>query len=486
MSKAYDLAVIGGGTAGLTAAFGAAGLGARVCLIEQTATGGDCLWTGCVPSKSLIAAATLAQRMRRAEKVGLAPVEPEVDFSSVMAHVHAARRQIYPQDSPERLRAAGVEVIEGRAGFEGRGRIVVGDRLLRYGSALIATGSEPVVPGIEGLDEAGPLTSLNLWDLDELPHRLVVLGGGPIGCELGQAFRRLGSSVSIVEMDSTILGKEEPQAQTAISERLAEDGVELLVNARAVAVRQASGESVLVAELKGRRLERRFDRILVAAGRRPNTAGLKLGSVGVKTRADGAVLVDDHLRTTGARIFAAGDVVGGPQFTHLAGHHGRLVVTNALFHTRRKASGEILPWVTFTDPEVGRVGLSEAEARERWKKPLVRTFSHSELDRAICLGETAGFAKLIADPKGRLVGATVVGVAGGETVAELSAWISNQARLDDLSQAIHPYPTFSRAPAGAADDYLREKWLSHRVRRWTRPLLFALRLARRMPLRMQR
>lgn len=476
MRRRYDLAVIGGGTAGLSAAIGAAGVGARVCLIERAATGGDCLWTGCVPSKSLLAAAHLAHRMRHADAVGLIPVEPDLDFARVMAHVHAARDDLAPHDSPQRLRREGVEVIEGQAGFVGPGRIAVDGRGIAYRTALIATGSRPLVPPLPGLGEARPLTTDTVWDLGELPGRLLVLGGGPTGCELGQAFARLGSSVTIVETADFVLRREEPEARELVAERLRADGVDLRLSTRAVRV---EGSEVVV-ERAGTRERIPFDRVLVTVGRRADTEGLGLETVGVETREDGSVVIDDSLRTTGKGIFAAGDVVGGPRFTHVAAYHSRLAVMNALFHLRRRLSYDAVPWATFTDPEVGRVGLAEAQARERWgAEATIWRFDYTELDRAICAGQAYGFAKLVGDPKGRLVGATVAAPAGGEVIAELAAWVAQGGKLDDVSQTVHTYPTFARGPARAADDYLRDKLLNERVRRVARPVLTLLRLLER-------
>ncbi len=365
----YDLAVLGGGTAGLVAALGAAGVGARVVLCERSGrTGGDCLWTGCVPSKSLLAAAELAHRMRTAGNVGLEPVEPEIDFARVMAHVHGAQRWIEPHDSVERLRREGVEVVLGEARFTGPGRIVAGgggapgalaeggkapsvapgDREIAFRSALIATGSRPVIPPIEGLAEASPLTSETIWDLDALPARLVVLGGGPIGCELAQAFARLGSRVAIVEQAAGLLPAEEDEARALIAERFAAEGIEVHAPAQAVRVEhgaedegagrdatrehsagdrpmgepstghRGSGDRALVLQAEdGGECRLPFDRILVAAGREPASQGLGLEAVAVERDARGAVRIDERMRTSAQRIFAAGDVTGTLPFTHV-------------------------------------------------------------------------------------------------------------------------------------------------------------------------
>jgi len=476
MIRRYDLVVIGGGTAGLVAAVIAAGVGARVILIERERTGGDCLWTGCVPSKSLLAAADLAHRMRTAGAVGLAPVEPRIDFARVMAHVDAARRTIEPHDSPERLRRDGVEVVHGEARFVAPGRVEVEARVISYRAALIATGSRPLVPAVEGLAEAGPLTSETLWDLRELPRRLVVMGGGPIGCELGQAFARLGSDVTLIEQEDRLLGKEEPEASRLVAERLDGEGVRVLTGA---GVARIEGGTALVAGA-GDEEPVAFDQVIAATGRRPDTDDLGLEAVGVALDEKGAVRVDERLRTTGEHVFAAGDVTGALPFTHVAAYHARVAAVNALFLTRRKADHRAVPWVTFTDPEVARVGLTEAAARGRYGDgTVVATHDYAELDRAITAGRPYGFAKLVGDHRGRLVGATVAAPAAGEAIAELAATVRRRGKIGELSEAVHAYPTFAEGPARAADDHLSARYFNARVRAVTRPLLAAARVASR-------
>jgi pyruvate/2-oxoglutarate dehydrogenase complex dihydrolipoamide dehydrogenase (E3) component len=471
----YDMVIVGGGTAGLVASRTAAGLGAKVVLVERESRGpgGDCLWTGCVPSKALIAAGDLAHRMRNARSVGLAPHEPEIDFARVMAHVQAAQRAIEPEDSADALRRDGVEVIAGSARFSGPGTIEIdGGATIRFRTALIATGSRPVLPELQGLAQVDPLTNETVWDLREQPGRLAILGGGPIGCELGQAYQRLGTQVTLIQRRPYLLPKEEPEARELIAERLRADGVDLRLTARPLRVEG----STLVVDLGGEEQRIEFDRILVAAGRRPETDGLGLDSVGVELDRDGGVRVDERLMTTAKGIYAAGDAVDALPFTHVAGYHGRTVVANALFHTRTKVSYESVPWATFTDPEVGRVGLTEQQARERFGDHTTAvTHDYAHNDRAITAGEAYGFAKLVGDGKGRLVGATVAAPHGGESIAELAAWVRAGRKIDDVSQTVHAYPTFSEGQARAADDYLREKFLTPRVRRFTKPALALLR-----------
>ena len=473
----YDLAVIGGGTAGLVASRTAAGLGARVVMIEREARpGGDCLWTGCVPSKALIAAAGLAHRMRTADALGLEPVEPRFDFARVMERVRRAQAAIEPADSAESLRRDGVEVLRGSARFARPGRIDVDGAPIRFRTALIATGSRPVVPDLPGLAEAAPLTNETVWDLGEQPRRMVVVGGGPIGCELGQAFARLGTRVTIVQRRDHVLAKEEPEARELIAGRLRADGVDLLLGATPLRVEPSDGAWSLVARdgAGERRVE--FDRVLVAAGRRPDTAGLGLEAIGAERDERGGVRVDGRLATGARNVYAAGDAVTALPFTHVAAYHARTVVANALFGARTRVDYAAVPWATFTDPEVGRVGLTEAAARERHgDRAVVVSHDYAENDRAITAAETDGFAKLVGDPRGRLVGATVAAPHGGESIAELAAWVRAGRAIADVSRTVHAYPTFSEGQARAADDLLRTRYLSPRVRRVTRPALALLR-----------
>ena len=355
MSKRYDLVVIGGGTAGLIASLTAARLGARVALVERSAPGGDCLYTGCVPSKSLIASATLAHAMRGADRLALEPVEPRLDFARVMERVQEVIAAAGETDAPEYLRSRGVEVIPAQGRFRGPGVAAAGDRQLRYRAALIATGSAPVVPPLPGIAEVEPLTNETVFDLRERPRRLAVLGGGAIGVELGQAFARLGSEVTIVEAAPRLLGREEPEAAELLAGVLEEEGVGVSCGAAIERVEAGGdGSGALVGRRSGEPYRLAFDRLLVAVGRRTVTDGLGLESVGVELDPDGAVGVDEFLRTSGDRIYAAGDAIGRLYFTHVAGYHVLLAVANALFRARRRLDHGAVPWVTFTDPVIAR------------------------------------------------------------------------------------------------------------------------------------
>jgi pyruvate/2-oxoglutarate dehydrogenase complex dihydrolipoamide dehydrogenase (E3) component len=469
-----DLAVLGGGTAGLTAAIGAAAQGARVVLVERDRTGGDCLWTGCVPSKALLAVAERAHLARSSGHLGV-EADVRVDLAAAMAHVQRAIAAIAPHDSPERLRREGVQVVSGAGRFVGPDRLEVAGRTLRFRHALIATGAAPLLPPIPGLAEAEPLTSHTVWDLRELPGRLVVLGGGSIGVELAQAFARLGAQVTVVELADRLLPREEPTASAVIQTALVADGVEVLVGSRAVRVvsEQEARQLVVVRDGRERRLP--FDRLLAAVGRQPITAGLGLHAAGVTLDQRGAVAVDDRLRTSNPRIYAGGDVTMKLPFTHTAAVHGATVVQNAVFGLRRRVDHGRIPWVTFTDPEVARVGLSVAAARERFgDRVRVRVTPHREVDRAVTAGITTGSATLVGDPKGRLVGATVVGPRAGETIGEVVAWMAGGATLSTIVRAAHAYPTWSYDITEASLEELRAGLA--RVRPATRALLGARRL----------
>ena len=476
-SRTYDLVVLGGGTAGLVSAFIAATVGARVALIERERTGGDCLWTGCVPSKSLIASARLAHRMRNADALGLLPVEPEIDFATVMSRVHEAIATIEPDDSPERLRAAGVEVIKGNGIFKDARTIEVDGEPLPFRAAIVATGSAPSRPPIDGLEGEDISDTDSIWKVRELPARLLVIGGGPVGCELAQAFGRLGSEVVLIELGDRLLPREEPDASALVTERLAMEGIDLRLGTRAMAItRQGDGGAELVVEGPDGPATPPFDRILLAAGRSPRTAGIGLDRAGIALLDDDAIAVDDRLRTSAPGIYSAGDVTAKLPFTHVAAHHGRVATANALFGTRRRIDATI-PWVTFTDPEVGRVGLTEAEARQRWGSRMkIARSDYADLDRAITDGEPYGFVTLVGDPRGRLVGATVAAPSGGEAIAELTARIKSGDKIDSISETVHAYPTLAEGPSRAADDLLIERYGSRPYRALTRLALGVRRL----------
>lgn len=449
MADVADLVIVGGGTAGIFAAKTAGQLGARVVLVERDRTGGDCLWTGCVPSKSLIAAAHAAHAMRTAGRFGITPAEPKVDFAAVMAYVRRAIARIEPVDSPAALSDAGAEVIAGTAVFTDPDVLRVDGRSLRFRHALIATGSTPALPPVPGLADVEPLTSDTVWDLTELPARLAVLGGGPIGCELGQAFARLGAEVTIIEATDRLVPRDEPRTGLALSAALSAEGIRVLTSTTvATATRHADRVRL---DLTGSDSVVEVDRVLVATGRSPRTAGLGLDAAGVDLDERGHVVVDAKLRTSNHRIYAAGDVTGTLPFTHVAGMHGSIAATNALLAPVRRIDHERIPWVTFTDPEIAHVGLTEEQARRRHGDTVrVRLLRHEHVDRAIVEDDVNGFTHVVLDQKGRVLGATILAPRAGEMIAELTALVTRRGRLRDLASIVHPYPAWSDGVWNAA------------------------------------
>ncbi len=449
----WDLLVLGGGTAGLVGAKTAARLGARVLLVERDRTGGDCLWTGCVPSKSLLAAGSAAAGARTAGRLGVDVGEVTVDFARVMAHVHGAMDSIAPVDSPAALEAAGVRVLAGTARLTGPDTADVDGRPVRFRQALLATGAKPVVPPIPGLDRDRVLTSANLWDIRALPGRLAVLGGGPIGCELAQAFARLGAEVTLVEGSDRILSKEAPEAAALVTDALRADGVQIRTGYEVTSVTSpgdgGDGGDLVLAD--GSTVA--FDQLLVAVGRRPSTADLGCAEAGVDLADDGTVVVDAHLRSSNPRIWAAGDLSGHPQFTHTAGVHGSLAASNAVLGLRRSVD-PVVPRVTYTDPEVAAVGVDVADPPSGC---VVHREDHADLDRAVAEGDTAGFTSLVLDGRGRLVGATVVGPRAGESLAELTLAVRHGMRASAVAGTTHAYPTYSDAVWNAAVATVRDR-----------------------------
>lgn len=435
----YDLVVIGGGSAGLTAARTAGRFGARTLLVERDRLGGDCLWTGCVPSKALLHVAADVQAARRASAYGLPPVPGRADLAAAMGEVKRAIGAIEPHDSPEALARLGVEVAYGAAAFTGPRSLAAGEREVSFRYAVIATGSSPALAPVPGLAEAGPLTSDTVWELSGLPHRLVVLGGGPIGCELGQAFARLGSQVTLVEAMDRLIPREEPRASEVLRERLEAEGVTVLTGYQA--------ERVDAGAVHGPGGAVPYDALLAVTGRRANTRALGLDAAGVELTATGHVRTDGRLRTTNHRIYAAGDVTGRSAFTHLGGTQGGAAATDALLGVRRPVDYGAVPWVTYTDPEIARVGLTADEAREQYGDTArVHTLGNDRLDRAVADGRTEGFTTLVLGPRGKIVGATVVSPRAGETIAHLAAAVRRGWTPSDYARTVHPYPGYADGP----------------------------------------
>lgn len=461
----YDLAVIGGGTAGLVSAAVSAGIGARTALVEKHRLGGECLWTGCVPSKAIIRSASVLHTLRRAAEYGIDVQGGRADFGRVMDRVHAIIASIQPHDSPERFRAMGVDVIEGRARFVSPEEADVGGRRVRAKRWILATGSRTAVPPVGGIEATGYLTHETLWGLRALPESMVVLGTGPIGIEMAQAFARLGSSVTVVGSGDRVLEREDPEIAAVLARQLEREGIRLLLGSRATAVRLDAGAKVVTVATIAGETELRAAELLVATGRRPNVEEMGLEAIGVEVGENG-VSVDATLRTSAHNVWAAGDVVGPYRFTHVADYQARIAAPNALFPLRRKVDYRVVPWCTYTEPEVARVGMTEAEARAEWGDGAgVYRYAHDSLDRALCDGEPDGLTKLVLDPKGRVVGAHVAGPRAGETIHEAVLAVRQRLKLSDLSSMIHVYPTYPESLKRAADAWLRAKYSGGLARR---------------------
>ena len=449
----FDVVVVGGGTAGPTAALAARHEGATVALVErEERIGGDCTFYGCVPSKALIEVAQTVHNGARLHAEGILDAPPRVSFAAVAARRDRVVAEIAREVRDERFAAAGIEVVHGDASFTDASQLQVGDRTLDGKRFVIATGSEPVVPPLDGLDAVPYLTNRTVFSLGELPRRLLVLGGGSVGLELAQAFRRLGSQVAVIEIAERLLVREEPEAGEIAHRVLVDEGVELRLGTPASAVRSENSEVVLslgAAELRG-------DALLVAVGRRGATDGLGLERPGVELE-DGYVKIDERCRTSAEHVFAAGDVGGGFQFTHVASHQGVVAGSNAA-GKRAKRSERVTPWITFLDPEIARVGLTEADARERYRHVRVATYPMQRVDRARIAERPVGFVKLITAPRrllrwvgaGELVGAQIVGPRAGELIQECALAMQTRAFAGRLAQTIHAYPSMSVAVQQAA------------------------------------
>ena len=452
----YNLVAIGGGTAGLISALGAAGLGGRAALIERHRLGGDCLNYGCVPSKALLAAARAVYQLSLGERFGFRMAEPpQVDFPSIMQRMRRLRAEISRHDAAERLRSLGVDVYFGQAAFTGRDAIEVEGQTLRFRRAVIATGSEPAVPAIEGLAEVGFFTNQTIFSLVELPRRLIVLGGGPVGCELAQAFRRFGSEVHLIDHGRSLLNKESPEAARIVQAQFEREGIVLHLGWQTSAAEKMGDSKSLILERSGEKKKLIGDAILVAVGRRPQVDGLALEAAGVNYSERG-VEVDDRMRTSNRAIYAAGDVCSTYRFTHAADAMARLCLQNALFFGRKRLSSLVIPRSTYTDPEVAHVGLTEAEAERRGIAIDTYRVDFSEVDRAVLDGEEQGFA-LVHARRGRMVGATIVARHAGEMIGELSLLMTNRLPLGALARTIHCYPTQVEALKKIGDAYQRSR-----------------------------
>lgn len=457
----YNLVVIGAGSGGLVTAAGAAGIGARVALIESHLLGGDCLNVGCVPSKALISSAKVAAMVRRASEFGVNTGEITVDFAAVMERMRRLRAGISPVDSAIRFsEELGVDVFIGRGKFTGPGTVEINGKTLKFAKAVLATGGSAAIPPIEGLSEAPYLTNASIFNLTALPKRLGVVGAGPIGMELAQAFQRFGSEVTVFSRQNGILPKEDPDAARIVEEAMRRDGVNFLLNSRyKKVIGTRVGEPIsVVCETDGGEEIIEFDRLLVAAGRKPNVSGLGLETVGVEFDQRMGIKVNDNLRTTNPDIYAVGDVASKYQFTHMADFMARLVIRNSLFFGREKVSQLLVPWSTFTEPEVAHVGLYEKdlEARKIKYTTFAKNFEH--LDRAILEGETEGFVKIhVKKGSDEILGATIVAPNAGDMISEIAVAIRSGMGLGALAGVIHPYPTIAESIRQIGDLYNKER-----------------------------
>ncbi len=469
----YNLVVIGAGTAGLITAAASAGLGARVALVEKHLLGGDCLNVGCVPSKALLRASRAADAVRHAEEFGVrAPGPVDVDFAAVMERMRRLRASISKNDSVQRYTSLGVDVYIGEACFAGGNVVEVDGQRLDFARAVIATGARAARLPIPGLELVDVLTNENVFWLTELPRRLIVLGAGPIGCELGQAFRRFGSEVTIIAQG--FLPKEEADTGEVVAARFRQDGVKVEVPAEIDHVKQRGAEAVVTYRVNGEERTAVGDRILLGAGRAANVEGLGLDNVGIKHDRSG-VTVDDHLRTTNPHVFAAGDVCSRFQFTHAADAMARIVVQNALFFGRKRASALHVPWCTYTSPEVAHVGLNRRDAEAAGVEVSTFTVPFREVDRALLDGDTDGFARaVVRRGTDKLVGLTIVAAHAGEMIGEAVLAMNQGLGLGAFAATIHPYPTQAEALHKLGDAYNRTrltptvKGLFERLLSWRR------------------
>jgi pyruvate/2-oxoglutarate dehydrogenase complex dihydrolipoamide dehydrogenase (E3) component len=458
-----DICIIGAGSGGLSVAAGAAQMGASVVLIEKHLMGGDCLNTGCVPSKALLAAAHAAEEVRGSARFGMNGHEPTIDFAKVHAHVHGVIAAIAPHDSVERFEGLGVTVIRGAAHFTGREEVEAAGQRIRARRFVVATGSAAAVPPVPGLGEVPYLTNETVFGLTERPGHLLVLGGGPIGVEMAQAFRRLGAAVTLVER-AAILPKDEPEAVAILRTVLLREGIALHEGAEVLGARRAANGVEL--ELRGGDgpVVLSGTHLLVAAGRRPNTAGLGLEAAGIEATPRG-ITVDARLRSSNRRVFAIGDVAGGPQFTHIAGYHAGIVIRNALFGLPAKVDYAALPWVTYADPELAHVGLTEAAARDAGHDVSSLMQPLSGNDRAQAEGATEGLAKVVLSPRGRILGATIVAPRAGEMIGMWGLAIQRRLKIGAIASSLAPYPTMSEISKRAAGSFYTSTLFGPRTRR---------------------
>ncbi len=467
-----NLVVIGAGSAGLVSAYIAAAAKAKVVLVEQHRMGGDCLNTGCVPSKALIRSARAANNIRRAAEFGLRAGPVEADLAAVMRRVQDVIARIEPHDSIERYTGLGVECVQGSARLLSPWEVAVGERVITTRAIVIASGGEPALPALPGIDAIETLNSDSLWSLATLPPRLLVLGGGPIGCEMAQAFQRLGSAVTLVQTRSQLLPREDPEVGALLAARFAADGIAVLTDSQPLRFTGTGPAGALTINRNGAEQTIAFDRVLVATGRRARTTGLGLEVLGIERNADGTLHTNRYLQTTQPNVYACGDVTGPYQLTHAAAHQAWYAATNALFGGWRRFAVDysVLPWAVYTEPEVARVGLNETEARACSIAVEVTRFDFDDLDRAITDGAAEGVVKVLTPPGSELIlGVTTVGPHAGDTQAELVLAMRHGLGLRKVLGTIHSYPTLSesnRAVAGAWQRAHLPPWLLQLAERY--------------------
>jgi pyruvate/2-oxoglutarate dehydrogenase complex dihydrolipoamide dehydrogenase (E3) component/uncharacterized membrane protein YdjX (TVP38/TMEM64 family) len=464
--KSFDtnMVVIGAGSAGLVSSYIAAAVKAKVTLVEKHKMGGDCLNTGCVPSKALIKAARTVNDIHKAKDLGIHVAEPTVDFPAAMERVRQVIRDIEPHDSVERYSSLGVDCLQGEATILSPWEVIVDGKTITTRNIVIASGARPFVPPIPGLDQLDYLTSDNLWGINELPKRLLVLGGGPIGCELAQAFNRLGSKVTLVMRRSHLMPREDEDVSEYIRQKFIEEGIEVLTDYQPVSFETRDGENVALLEAAGEKTTEKkerevsFDKVLVALGRKANTDSLGLENMGIELNPNGTVTVDEYLRSRYPNIYACGDVAGPYQFTHTASHQAWYVAVNALFgrFKKFKIDYSVVPWATFTDPEVAHVGLSEADAKAKDIPYEITKYGIDDLDRAIADNTAEGFVKVLTVPgKDKILGATIVGYHAGDLLTEFVTAMKQGLGLKKILGTIHSYPTISEANKFAAGEWSR-------------------------------
>lgn len=452
----YNIVVIGAGSAGLVTAYIAAAVRSKAALIEKHKMGGDCLNTGCVPSKALIRSAKILSYVQRAKEFGFKEGRIDFDFPGVMDRVHNIIKKIEPHDSIERYEKLGVECITGNARISSPYTVEVNNRTLATRNIVIAAGARPFVPPIPGLDKIKYLTSDNIWELRHLPERFVILGGGPIGCELTQAFARLGSKVIQVEMFSRIMAREDEEISALMKEKFEDEGIQVLTEHRAKEIISENNKKILICDHNGRDVLIEFDEILVAVGRAPNTRGLGLEELGIEISKTGTIETNDLLQTNFPNIFCAGDAAGPYQFTHTASHQAWYAAVNALFGSFKtfKADYRVIPWATYTDPEVARAGLNELEAKEKNIKYEKTRYSIDDLDRAIADSEAHGFVKVLTKPgTDKILGVTIAGSHASDIIAEYILAMKHNIGLNKILGTIHIYPTLAEANKAAAGEW---------------------------------